>query len=55
MNKECAGKIGGKLGKVLKLEDKGGSRGYLRFQVDLDSRNPLVKGFWLPRRDGSTS
>ncbi|XP_016649997.1 PREDICTED: uncharacterized protein LOC107881210 [Prunus mume] len=55
MNKECGGKIGGKLGKVLKLEDKGGSRGYLRFQVDLDSRNRLVNGFWLPRRDGSIS
>ncbi|CAL9020471.1 unnamed protein product [Prunus brigantina] len=55
MNKECARKIGGKIGDVVILEDKGGSRGYLRFRVDLDSRNPLVKGFWLPRRDGTTT
>ncbi|BFG26669.1 hypothetical protein CerSpe_129430 [Prunus speciosa] len=55
MNKECARKIGEKIGDVITLEDKGGSRGYLRFRADFDSRNPLVKGFWLPRRDGTTT
>ncbi|CAL9024313.1 unnamed protein product [Prunus brigantina] len=28
-----------------------GYRGFLRLKVELDARKPLVKGFWIPRRN----
>lgn len=50
----CARTIGEKIGKVIRVEDPAltGNRGFLRIRVEICTSNPLLMGFWLPRKNG---
>ncbi|CAL9024299.1 unnamed protein product [Prunus brigantina] len=54
MNEINARRIGASLGRVVEVDDPNqteGYRGFLRLKVELNARKPLVKGFWIPRRN----
>ncbi|BFG23567.1 hypothetical protein CerSpe_098410 [Prunus speciosa] len=46
-------KLGEKAGAVMEYENPAKLRGFLRVRVEVDTNQPLVAGFWLPRPDGS--
>ncbi|XVE83030.1 hypothetical protein DITRI_Ditri16bG0054000 [Diplodiscus trichospermus] len=55
LTEKNAAKIGGRIGKVVKVENplvKGGlSKNYLRIRVGIKMKEPLIEGFWVFRRE----
>lgn len=46
-------KLGEKAGAVMEYENPAKVKGFLRVRVEVDTNQPLVAGFWIPRPDGS--
>ncbi|BFG31059.1 hypothetical protein CerSpe_173320 [Prunus speciosa] len=45
-------KMGRKIGEVVQYESPNHARGFLRVRIMVNTRNPLVQGFWLARMEG---